>query len=425
MNDIFRKVIGIVFAIAFALPSIAAGPTKNFSVNISPQYPVGANFDLTAAFANTSPPQSNSTINSGILILPASSGVTINSIVPSTGSITLFPNVSLPYSGAGALEIKFSGITGVRPPDPPFTLTINVSVAVNSGCRAITWSAQAFAGNSFSGDKFNFVDGSSSMTTALECQWTGIADCGDPIQTSSDPAGQGDMRGLYNKDGTCNSEVNYIFTKNPADRSSALKWDIEPGAAFSYTVFGTPVDVDSTGWPPATVRPHVGWEFNAGSLVPLYKAFAVACMGNSLPAPYGNLAAALGGLTTDTTATVTTTATLPATPFPIQIGNERLNVTSKSGSSGTVTLTVVRGDAGTPVSGHALDAIVMSNPLPIDPNPLLPNGDPNPYLGRQDQMCIAAQGWTVFGINPATGKQQVRRWLYVFDIGDGWIIPNE
>lgn len=428
MNN-FRKVIGILLAILLALsavPSIAA-VGKYFSANISPlQIPGnGLQFDFTVSFANISPPTSNSSINSGIFTLPAGSGLKINSITPSSGSITLSPSVMLPYSEPGALQIKFNGISGVRPVDPPFTLKVTVS-APATVCRTVTWSAQAYAGNSWNGDSFSMV-APSNLTTSVGCVFTGLALCSDSIQTGDTGGG---ARGFFDKDGTCGPAVIWTFVDNgPIDKSKVLKWDNVPGAAFKFFVFGDPIDVDPTGWPPfgSAPRPLVGWQFaSPTSLEPLFKVRAVACLTDKMPAPYGTLFNPLD--TTSIFVTMTTSnVTLPATPFPIQIGNERLKVTSKSAASGTgtVMLTVVRGDAGTPVSSHIASAPVASNPLPIDPNPFLPNGVSNPYVGRQDQMCVATQGFTPVGINPLTGKTQIRWWSLIFDVGDGWITANE
>ena len=434
MNSL-RKIVGILLAmtlVAFALPGIA-GPAKSFTVNVSPlQVPVGTS-NLTASFANVSPPQSNSTINSVILTLPAGTGLTINSITPTTG-VTLSPNVGLPYSGPGPLQIKVSGFTGVKPLDPPFTITVNVTAPAGSSCHAFAWSAQAFAGNSWTGDMFTLVP-PSSLTTNVACQFTGSVNCGGTIETG-DPAGGG-QRWFFNKDGSTCAPVDYNFTNNgTTDGSAILKWNIQSGAAFSYTVFGNPVGLDATGWPLASGRPLVTWQFD-GNGNPINKRLAVACVSDRLPTPYGALASGIDATVTSLTVNTTVVpgeVSMPAVPFPINVDSERMQVTAKAAGPGAnqFTLTVIRGTGDIPsdAASHLAGAIAMSTPLPIDPNQYLPSPPApnattlNPSYQRQAQMCMASRGWTPFGLNPA-GAQQVRWWSYIFDIGDGWITPNE
>ena len=94
MNS-FRNFIRFVLALTlviFSLSGFAVPPTgqKNFAVNISPLVvPPGGPWPLQAAFTNTSPPASNSTINSTILTLPAGSPLTIGTVsAPSTGRLS-------------------------------------------------------------------------------------------------------------------------------------------------------------------------------------------------------------------------------------------------------------------------------------------------------------------------------------------------
>jgi hypothetical protein len=107
--------------------------------------------------------------------------------------------------------------------------------------------------------------------------------------------------------------------------------------------------------------------------------------------------------------TVTTSATIPATPFDFVIGTERLRATSVAGS----TWTVQRGVGGTMAAAHDDGAKVMSTPLPIDPNATRPGGAANTFQGKQVPMCIAEEGWVAFS------RTQVQVTTTIFDIGDG------
>ena len=79
-----------------------------------------------------------------------------------------------------------------------------------------------------------------------------------------------------------------------------------------------------------------------------------------------------------------------ATPFPITIGNERMTVTamvvdstqSNTSTSTHYVWTVTPGAGGTTSADHAVNAPVMSNPLPLGAN------------NKQMQMCIAEESWS-------------------------------
>jgi hypothetical protein len=430
MNNL-RKIVGFLMVLmlaAFALPSTAAAPAKYFTVSVSPtslSSPANG-VPLTLSFANASPqPNSNSAINSLIVTLPAGTGLQINSIsVPSPASYTLVPPTAIgPNSGPvpGPLQIKVNGIAagGLHVGDPAFVVTINVT---ETTCHAFAFDAQAFAGNSWSGDVFTLVPPSN---LAVGCVFTGNAACNTQILTG-DPAADG-RRGTYNKGGTCaDAGVDYTFYNNgPADGSTILKYDRTKGAAFSYTVTGKAEDVDSTGWP-KNHRPVVAWDLDGSSPpIPSNISFAVACVSSSLPAPYGVLASAISATQTTLTLTVDQPiyVPLPPVPFPIEVENERMQVTATSGGPSSFTLTVIRGtgNLGADAATHNFPpTTVASTPLPIDPNPTLANGLPNPYYHKQDQMCIAERGWTSYDIDPATGVQRIRWWSLIFDLGDGF-----
>ena len=133
-----------------------------------------------------------------------------------------------------------------------------------------------------------------------------------------------------------------------------------------------------------------------------------------MPAPYGTLGAAIDA--TQGVITVNTSATLPAVPFPAAIGSERIQVTAVDVSNWTV----VRGtgNLGADAAVHLAGAVVMSTPLPIDPNQYRPGPiGPlnNPYYLKQAQVCIADEAWG------AVPGGMVRFTTTVFDIGDGFV----
>ena len=153
-------------------------------------------------------------------------------------------------------------------------------------------------------------------------------------------------------------------------REIAFVWDTtgQPNAAFAYKVDWAPEFVDPvTGLPKRT---KLAWTVTGST--PNY-VDGRACLSPSLPYPYGTLGVTIG--VSDTTLVVGPPAvpvTLPATPFPIVIGNERMSVTAVSGTSWTVT----RGAGGTTSAAHPSGASVMSTPFPLDAS------------SQQVRMCI-------------------------------------
>lgn len=424
--NIFRNVIRTVLAltlVVLSLSGFAASSTNKFvTVNISPSIvPAGAvNFAVTAIYKNTSPPGSNSTINSLILTLPAGATLSFGTTAPSS-----VPSATCAKDPAGT-SIKCSNFSGVKP-GQTFALTVYVNATANTSCQLVNWSESAFAGNSFSGDVFVLAQ-PSSLTSGVGCQFTGTANCGEALTGITDPLFDSGKRGPYNKDGSTCQLVNYFFDVDTDGTSvtSVLKWDTQPQAAFGYTVIGPPKNVDSTGWPTAASgpRPVVTWDFDPTTGAPINKKFAVACVSSTLPTPYGKLNAGIAlGDTNILVDTSTGVIALPtAYPYPLAIGYERMQVTGtgSGGGTGVTALTVVRGTGGTAAAAHLANDPVMSTPLPIDPNATLADGSPNPDVGTQMQMCIAARGWTAYDIEPVSGIQRVRWWSYIFDVGDGF-----
>ncbi len=174
-----------------------------------------------------------------------------------------------------------------------------------------------------------------------------------PGLSFGDPGFAEGGRGPFNKDGAKCGAVDYTFTNNIlSDNSVVLTWNTasQPGAAFWYTVTWKPEYVSPiTGMPSRTTK--VAW-FVGGSLItPVAGRACIAGIldGDSpiqhyLPVPYGTLIDPIGP--GDLTIHIAvTSATTPDTPFPIQIGLERLVVVTKVDSTHW---TVTRGNGRTP-----------------------------------------------------------------------------
>ena len=265
--------------------------------------------------------------------------------------------------------------------------------------------------------------GFSSATSSAFTVYAGEIFCDDPLETllanpngllDGEPGYAAGKRGKYNKDGSepC-VKVNYTFANDILTNDQVhLSWDVDvqPYAAFTYTMFWKLRPVDPDGW--SVLRPDVAWDPD-GNGEPIFVP-GLACMSPNLPAPYGTLASAGGITATATSISVNTTALLPAVQFPIVIGTERMQVTAVSGAASPFTLTVARGQGGTTASSHAFGARVMSTPLPIDPE------SSSLYFGKQARVCVVEHGFTAAGTD-ADGKALVGYFTTVIDVGDGWV----
>jgi hypothetical protein len=316
--------------------------------------------------------------------------------------------------------------------------------------------------------------------------FAGILACGDPIAASfidptnlaPDQPGYGSgTRSSYNKDGVAEQcvPVLYTFTNTILTNETVnLTWDTssQPNAAFEYTLNwqAQPVEAGDTvsGWP-MELRPVVAWlnadgsESTGLSANPKFVP-ALACLGNTLPKPYGTLVNAVDDQPGTVSITVTGIASnpsinnpqtgtpytkpvpgdpaLPAYPFPIVIADmvggsqatatERMLVTgdtvrSQSGGIWTMTFTVQRGDGMTTRAAHDAGYRVMSTPLPLIPTDdptnfpatVLPPGVVVYVPGTQAHMCVAAHGFTSFDFSGGTAHLLYK--THVFDIGDGWV----
>jgi len=237
----------------------------------------------------------------------------------------------------------------------------------------------------------------------------------DPNVTGNGVTG---TRELDNKDGgTCNP-VAYTFQNQlTVNNSVHALWSTstQPAAVFNYTIDWKPSALD-----PVTGRPKVtkaAWQAGSSGK-PIYFP-ALSCLSSLRPMQYAALSADINNSVTGFTVTITGPATVPAAPFPIVVGTERMQVNS-TGTDG-LTWTVTRGTQGGPLptaTSHTAGAKVMSTPLPIAPAGYVSVSDPpggTDWSGRVTPMCIWDEVWT------SVGAGLVHKTTSVFDIGDGWM----
>ncbi len=267
----------------------------------------------------------------------------------------------------------------------------------------------------------------------------GVLGCGDPLLNISNPGGPVNRgtgldpvtglpvpgwaagnRGLYDKNGQCIQPVNYTFTNNVLSGNTVnVVWDLNvaPGSALKYTVNWKSEYVGATGMPIQSTKVRWSGLNDPGALIA-----GRACIAQNqdpvtkdfLPRPYGTLTALIDNV--QTSIDVTASVTLPAPPFAITIGGERLLVSAIAGT----TWTVVRGDGSTPAASHPASAPVLSNPLPV----YYPNGITNPSV--QMGMCIADEGFVMVppgspdcNTTPSAPTACAVVTTTFYDIGDG------
>jgi hypothetical protein len=305
-------------------------------------------------------------------------------------------------SGLSGASVNAVGGTATFP-----ALSINAA-----GIYALVANAPAVGATSAPSASFTVYDGE------LKCE------PGVPYTFNSFPPGVGNItqpgyaagqRGMYNKDGSPCVPVGYTFTNDILNTNSVLlQWNVpsQPAAAFRYTVTWQPEYVDATTGMPNRVT-RVAWYGPTGVLGALVPGRA--CRSANLPSPLGALGNAIGA--GDSVIPVMVSASVPGTPFPIVVDNERMIVTAVAGGSWTV----VRGAGGTTAAVHAAATAVMTTPLPLD------------GAGKEMRMCIAEEGWIAIepGVPgcplpptpgaPATPPACVLYSTTVIDIGDGFM----
>ena len=149
-----------------ALPGIAA-PQKQFSLTFPTS--VGSGTQNIAVILKNETPNGVSNINSfRITAATAPAGFRINSITPGNGALS-----------NGNKTISVTGIPSLKPMQSK-TYTLNITVP-DLGCAggSITWTGQAWTGNSLSGDAFRLHSQTepnpSQLTTAIAASCTTIS----------------------------------------------------------------------------------------------------------------------------------------------------------------------------------------------------------------------------------------------------------
>lgn len=378
---------------------------------------------------------------------------------PLPGSVVTNPPNTTPYS----IAVTLANACSATPPDGAVTLTSTGGSITGGGTQNTTGGSTTFSVSFQNVGQTTIIASSPGFTStnAVLTVWGGTLNClpnppfsfdaSLPNATLNDPGYASGQRGQYNKDGVPCMPVNYTFTNGISldgtngDDSVRLRWDtgVQPGAAFTYTVNWDAVDVDSTTGLPPPLNPQVTWQFD-GSGNPINLRPALACLDRNLPMPYGTLASASlgpdGGTITISLANppmptsppppavqaVQGFATFPGEngaasfyPFPVMVGNERMQVTGVSGVTASgATFTVSRHQGGTPPNAAPpIGNYVMSTPLPIDTANAA-------YLGTAAQMCIVNMGWMTYKPDPVTGVPRAVWFTTLFDIGDGYTKPG-
>jgi hypothetical protein len=165
-KSLIALVAAAVVLALLALPGNAA-PEKQFSLRFPTSLSAGTQ-TISVPLKNETP-NGNSNINSfRITAATAPAGFTINSITPGTGVLSN--------------SNKTISVTGISTLKPQQTATYTLSITVpNVGCSGgtITWTGQAFTGNSLNGDPFrlhNQTEASpSQLTTSISTGCTTIS----------------------------------------------------------------------------------------------------------------------------------------------------------------------------------------------------------------------------------------------------------
>jgi hypothetical protein len=156
-KSIIAAVVATVVLGLLALPGNAA-PEKQFSLRFPTSLNAGTQ-NITFTLKNETP-NGNSNINSFRITATGPTGFAINSITPGSGVLS-----------NGNKTISVTGITTLKPQQIA-TYTLNITVP-SVGCSGgtITWTGQAFTGNSLNGDPFRLhsqtESGPSQLTTLI------------------------------------------------------------------------------------------------------------------------------------------------------------------------------------------------------------------------------------------------------------------
>jgi hypothetical protein len=424
----------IWFVLAFALatitfPAVAAkSQNKTYRLNVcvgtldvagvcTPSAPSTgtAPTPVQARLTNTSPAQSNSTINSVDLFADLS--WSIDGTVPSVFE-TGQPSVLYTADTSQPGHIKVTNLNPLKPGD---SLNINFAVSQFScgdgnWSQSLIWSGANLGGNTFIMD----APPKSAPVANVACS---IASCSNRVivqpnldycDTTSDEGIECiiGMRGPSNKDGSaCSSLPIYVSNYVPPKETVHFRWLQDAATGTSAAVFNYRINTPATSTPPA----DVAWieDANGNPIeVPSLQCNATpAFLASALPQQLGTLAGDVNGSKKLLKVDASVAASAPPN-FEIVIGTEMMLVTNISSGNWTVT----RGYGNTTATGHSATDPVMYSPLPIIPN-APPFNTTFAHTGyapnNHAHMC-----YTLFGTNPVTGT----KFTDVIDIGDGWVL---
>jgi len=393
----FQKMVALLLSIclaAFGLSAIAAkpGPTKTYSMGVDDShvtYVTGANnlqvLDVSNGGApifvkikNESPPSD------------ASSNINSFSFTVKGMSITSLDKTACEsLGGMCALDTTTNTVT-VTNISPPIQAKgiYTVSLKVNS-CGDGVWSANVYTGSQLTGQSFGFIKDDtlpSNTETNVSC---GDAACNMSFTVPDSLAATNitGLRGLYNKDGSTCSTVDYFATNTiPINKTLHFAWDAtssvddtsQVGATFRYTVTF-----------PNPGRPQLAW--HTDSLGPVFvdaQPCLVTQFDHNLPAPYGTLAQDVNSTKNKISVNVTTPPSI-SLPFPIIVESERMNVTAIGPSQWTVE----RHQGGTAPQAHNASptVFIMSTPRPLLTGPFVQRQLSAGYkVGDQAHGCVAS-----------------------------------
>ena len=153
MNKIIRNAFVVASGLAlawFSFAASAAGPTKQFSINVTQGAIVGPGTSEFVLEIRNETPNGNSTINSMDVTLPGSFTIVRDGThaaaftTPSSGQVSA-PN--------GATSIAISNLYPLKP-QQVLMLKFWANSGATAGCTSGYWNAHAWTGSSFSGDTF-------------------------------------------------------------------------------------------------------------------------------------------------------------------------------------------------------------------------------------------------------------------------------
>jgi hypothetical protein len=368
---------------------------------------------IQVRLTNTSPKQSNSTINSVDLFPNLNWTIDTTDPAYETSAPTVKYTPDLSLQG----HIRVTGLNPIKPQDSlnlSFTAS-NLSCGDASWDQSLIWSGSNLGGNTFTLDQPPL----STPGTSIAC---GMVDCATSansfvVQPTATTCGTQftdvecvvGVRGS-NKDGLACASVpfyvsNFLTNADTAKRKLHFRWPSQPAAAFNYRINTR------------DANPNFAWiEDTDGNPIPILSD-ALQCIpaigqpNQYLPIQYGTLA--LNVNSTKNKLKVNAPSSIVAPPnFAIVIGAEKMLVTNTS----TGTWTVTRGYGVTDNTPHFTNDPVMSTPLPNIPDndAYSTPGDPGYAPGKNAHMC-----WTARGPNGAGAF-----FTDIIDIGDGWGVPR-